>query len=586
MSTAGAVQAAARRSGRARLPVPSLRVAVPVACLALSAALWLSAAAVSVDPRELGDTGLGTALPPVVIAAAIVLCGSFVATLRTGLARTWLLAAHVVLLILVLQGTPALIEDVSRFSVTWRHLGVVESIARTEALHPEVDAYFNWPGFFALAALVFRVLGIDDPGAAVAWSSAALGLAYLAPLLVVARHFLGRGRAAWLAVWIFYLANWVGQDYFSPQGLTYLAYLVVVGLVLTGVEPGATNRPARLACAGFLVAVTVPTHQLTPLVLGIALAVVAVVYRSRAVALLAVVTFGLVGLWLATGARTFVDGHLGELVEDLGALGSTVESSLGGRIEGSPGHLLVLETRIGVATFVVALAVAGAIVLLRAQGRTRRWLSLCALAVAPLALLALQAYGGEIGLRAYFFALPFLAVLAAGLLAGREAAAWDASRTAALGLVTLALLAAYPLTRYGNERLDAFTSSELRAVEAVYRAAPSGSTLVTLAEEGGPWKFRNYELYHYRTLGELPEWPGIVSGRIGPRALVAALERERAGDERVFVVLLRSQLASVELLEGTRTRALERAVEQLERSGRLHTVLRNPDATVLELERR
>jgi hypothetical protein len=77
----------------------------------------------------------------------------------------------------------------------------------------------------------------------------------------------------------------------------------------------------------------------------------------------------------------------------------------------------------------------------------------------------------------------------------------------------------------------------------------------------------------------------LVRGRIGPRALIAALDRERAGGERVFVVLLRSQLASVELLDGARTRALERTVEQLERSGRLRTVLRNPDATVLELER-
>jgi hypothetical protein len=578
------IQSALRRPGRARLPGAS--AVAPVACLVLAAALWLSAAATTVDPRELGDTGLGTALPPVVIAAALVLCTSFVATVRAAPARTWLLGAHVVLLVLVLQGTPALIEDVSRFSVTWRHLGVAESIMRTEALHPEVDAYFNWPGFFALSALVFEELGLDDPGAAIAWSSAALGLAYLAPLLVIARHFLGPGRAAWLALWIFYLANWVGQDYFSPQGLAYFAYLVVIGLVLTGVEHGATHRRARFCCAAFLLAVTVPTHQLTPLVLGIALAAVAAVYRSRSVAFLSVAAFALVGLWLATGARTFVDGRLSQLVGDLGALGSTVGSSLGGRIEGSPGHLLVLEARIGVSAFVVALAVAGAVVLLRAQGRSRRWLSLCALAIAPLALLALQAYGGEIGLRAYFFALPFYAVLAAGLLGGREGIMWQASRTLAIGLVTLALLAAYPLTRYGNERLDAFTTGELRAVEAVYRVAPAGSTLVTLIDDGGPWKFRNYELYRYRTIDELPEWQAVAGGRASQGALVEALERETADHERVFVVLLRSQVVSLELLEGARRAELDRALERLERSSRARTILRTPDATVLELERR
>ena len=139
----------------------------------------------------------------------------------------------------------------------------------------------------------------------------------------------------------------------------------------------------------------------------------------------------------------------------------------------------MLEARIGVSAFVVALAVAGAVVLLRAQGRSRRWLSLCGLAIAPLALLALQAYGGEIGLRAYFFALPFYAVLAAGLLRGPEGAVWQGSRTLAVGLVTLGLLAAYPLTRYGNERLDAFTTGELRAVEAGVR---HGQQVVTGAD--------------------------------------------------------------------------------------------------------
>jgi hypothetical protein len=581
-----AVQQAVRRPGRARLRAPQLHGATPVACLLLAAGLWLSAAGTTVDPRQLGDTGLGTELPPAVIAAALVLCASFVVTLRVAPGRAWLLGAHVVLLVLVLQGTPALIEDVSRFSVTWRHLGVVESIMRTEALHPEVDAYFNWPGFFGLAALVFEELGLDDPGAAIAWSSAALGLAYLAPLLVIARHFLGAGRAPWLAVWLFYLANWVGQDYFSPQGLTYFAYLVVLALVLTSLERGATHRGARLACAAFLVAVTVPTHQLTPLVLGISLGVLAAVYRSRSVGVLAASAFALVGLWLATGARTYVDGHLAQLVEDLGALGSTVGSSLGGRIEGSPGHLLVLEARIGVSAFVAALAVAGAVVLLRAHGRSRQWLSLCGLALAPLALLALQAYGGEIGLRAYFFALPFYAVLAAALLTGREEAAWRASRIAAIGLVTLALLAAYPLTRYGNERLDAFTTGELRAVEAVYRSAPAGSTLVTLTEEGGPWKFQGYEPYRYRTLDELPAWPAVAEGRTGAEALVEALDDTQAGGERVFVVLLRSQVVSLELLEGAGAAELNRAVEGLERSARLRTLVRNSDATVLELEDR
>ncbi|GAA4954515.1 hypothetical protein GCM10023238_21380 [Streptomyces heliomycini] len=47
----------------------------------------------------------------------------------------------------------------------------------------------------------------------------------------------------WTAVWIFQLANWVGQDYFAPQGLAYLLHLTVIAMVLRHfVRPGSAGR--------------------------------------------------------------------------------------------------------------------------------------------------------------------------------------------------------------------------------------------------------------------------------------------------------------------------------------------------------
>ena len=57
-------------------------------------------------------------------------------------------------------------------------------------------------------------------------------------------------QARWLAAWLFCLLNWIGQDYFSPQGWTYLLYLLFVGFLVTWFRPtertsGRGSEPPR-----------------------------------------------------------------------------------------------------------------------------------------------------------------------------------------------------------------------------------------------------------------------------------------------------------------------------------------------------
>ena len=40
-------------------------------------------------------------------------------------------------------------------------------------------------------------------------------------------------RAKWFAAFVFSVGNWVGQDYFSPQSVGYLFYLLIIALLLT-----------------------------------------------------------------------------------------------------------------------------------------------------------------------------------------------------------------------------------------------------------------------------------------------------------------------------------------------------------------
>ena len=80
------------------------------------------------------------------------------------------------------------------------------------------------------------------------WAPLVFELLYLPPVLVIAR-FSGAGvRAGWLGVLLFYATNWIDQDYFSPQALNYLFYLVILATVLACWQPSRIEAGAR--CGG------------------------------------------------------------------------------------------------------------------------------------------------------------------------------------------------------------------------------------------------------------------------------------------------------------------------------------------------
>jgi hypothetical protein len=218
-----------------RLCLPTVQAhAVPLASMAL-VALAIGAWLISlprVDARAMTDAGLISVLPPSFFAALVLLATGFALALRR--ADVWrpLLLVHVVVLALILYGTPALVEEVPRFAVTWRHVGIADYVARRHSVNPNIDAYFNWPAFFGLLAFVDAGAGLKNALGFAAWAPLALNLLYLGPLLLIFRRTFMDRRLVWLAVWFFYLANWVGQDYLSPQGLSYFLYLVLLAVLL------------------------------------------------------------------------------------------------------------------------------------------------------------------------------------------------------------------------------------------------------------------------------------------------------------------------------------------------------------------
>jgi len=564
---------------------------------------------------QMNGLGLVSVLHASMYVAVAVLTVTFLYALLSRQVSDRVLIGLVVVLVLMLFGLTPILEAVPRFAVTWRHVGIAQAIVDTGHVDPRIDAYFNWPGFFVLVAALAKASGFHNALPLAAWSPIYFNLAYLVPLLVIARSLTTSRRLIWLSIWLFYLGNWIGQDYFSPQGATYFVYLVVVAILVRyfvtqpeeptmrtpfllralgkvrepepeTADPAparpAPRRWALLVCIVLLFAALVPAHQLTPVaVLFAATAVVLV--EARSLAWLPPLMAAMLAGWYATGAKTFFNGHLYKILGNAGKLEAVFSQNVANRVGGDFGHRVVADLTILAGAAMWGLALMGALRLLRRDSRYRIGV---ALALAPLPLLPAQTYGGEMLLRVELFALPFTAFFAAAALVGDDdEIRLHARRSAAIGGVLLVFAGLFLFARYGNERMDYFTRSETTAVSHLYALAKPGSTLV--AGTGDlPWKYTQYEDHRYRLVIEMPHWSAAAPVTADPGPLLQDVrDAMRSSSERSYLIIARSEENEVDQLGYGEPGSLANFASAVAASPLFKVVYRNPDATIFTLAR-
>ena len=209
-----------------------------IAVLVAVAALWAAALHSTAPLGSMTDYGLLSVLPATFWTALALLTISFFWTVRQPNSSRLLIVAHVVLLVLIVHATPALLYGTLRYSWAWKHVGITEYITAHQHVNlhlqsnPELVAYQDWPGFFAFNALLTNGARLLSPLSYASWFPAVSQMLSLGPLLLIFRHFTKDRRLVWTAVWLFYLGNWVGQDYYSPQAFAYFLYLAVIAVCL------------------------------------------------------------------------------------------------------------------------------------------------------------------------------------------------------------------------------------------------------------------------------------------------------------------------------------------------------------------
>jgi hypothetical protein len=575
-----------------------------VALSAAGIAIWAWALS-DVPLDRMNDLGLVSVLPPSALVGAGLVVMGFVAALVPERPHPAVMTFQAVVVVLVLYGTTSILEPTTRFAATYRHAGIIDYISIHGSVDPNIDAYFNWPGFFAGGALLVRLAGVHNALALTGWASPIFELLYLPPILVILRSATRDERLVWGSVGMFYLMNWVDQDYFSPQACAFLLYLAVLAILLRwfatpdrpdaidaagamvrrALHRGAFPRPAELGRprdvlqVGLMAVVIlasfaiVASHQLTPFALLVTVAALVIARRCSA-PLLPVLLALLTAAWGVYAAQEFLSGNLHLLSRQVGNVDSSLQSNVSARAQGSFDHRLIVDLRLAASLGLWLLAAAGA--LIRRRQGYRDW-AMLAPAGAPFILIGLQSYGGEVLLRVFLFGLPFMAFFAASALlgSGRRSILRLIGAPALVPLLVVLFFAC----RYGNERTDYFTPREATAAQRFYELVPRGS-MALAATQNLPWRYVYYDGYDYRGIADQDIWTRALRRRDASAYLLREVEAElRAAPSTPYLVFSRAAVTYADTFEGgggTMLR-LERAVE---RSPAFRVVYRNRDAAI------
>lgn len=618
---------------------------VSAALTVAAAAAWV-VAITSIDMRAVGPLGFVTAAGTAYWVAWALLVLAMCSNLFSG--RPWraLLPVHTLAVILILHATVPIAEAVPRFSTGWLHVGFTDHLMQTGETLPYLDARFSWPGFFSAAAALTTAAGLDSPLVLLRWAPVFLNVAYALLVYAIATQASDDQRLRWVAVWIFLVGNWVGQDYFSPQGTAVVLFLAVILIVLaafrgrpapmsllsrtlpselrtpvwaeglfrrqwtvvfgdqeheSGTQLRPTVRTTLILLLVLLYGVLVVTHQLTPVALATCTGALVVAGRCR-LSVLPVLMGAMFFGWLSFGAEVYWAGHLSDIFGDIGAIGSSVTENIGTRIGGSDARLTVLAVRLGFTGAICALAVVG---FLRRSTRPRDR-SFVLLAGAPFIVLAGNAYGGEALMRAFFYALPFIALYAAAALISPPATEpvtepdhpvnrklparpWPAAVAPVLvAIVLLAAVAPFIVARYGNESFEMVTSEEKALFDAFYALAPTDADLVALSTEI-PARYREVESHSLVSLDQSEEFLAArvdhLEGAARADALSAvfadAVMAHLEGAPDSLVVVSRGQDAFGQLTWSLPPGWTATFVDDLVATGRLAVVYENRDGWVL-----
>ena len=469
-----------------------------IAGLAVAAGL-LALAVHGATGRPIGRYGLLPVFGVPFVAAAVLTIVVLVFSLRFVLSAWPAAIGALGLLAFELNGSQMMIVATPITAWSYKHFGVTGYVFHGGALNDPLDVYQQWPGFFALAAGLVRLSG-RTPLTYGNWAGVFFVVLNAVTLFAIARRF-SRGRRVvpYVAVLLFIVVNWEGQEYFSPQTAAFELSLLFQLFLLPFLEPGRVRPwlarlpwlgispvapldipwPDRAGRAGMtvraiglvalLAAITV-THQLSPYIVfaGVAALWVLGVLRRPLLLLAMLVVIG--GYPLL---------HFAAVSQNSILTGLSVSNATGtkGLAQATPPQILA-----GDLAKLVTLGLWGGTAVSGLSYLRRLGVVVIPLILAfmPLSLVLVSSYGGEGIYRAFLFSSPWCAIVIATRVADMASA--PVFRLVAVGSLALcAGLGSVQSGEFGQFAILEMPAEEVTASAYFLDHAPVNSTLVQAA---------------------------------------------------------------------------------------------------------
>ena len=567
------------------------------------------------DLSAMKDWGLVSIYPIHIIVAYLILILSFSRLLIKEKTNDIIFFLHTVLLILMIHGTPHLLYKTLRYSWAWKHVGIVDYIIRHGSVDPTLEflsAYHNWPGFFSVSALFTELAGFPSALKFAGWGAVFFEILFALGLRSLFYLFTKSRKLQWLGVWFFLATNWVGQDYFSPQAMSYFmlpGFLIFVLRYFGPKEPGNpairlsdikikllqpiarwldklkitcvyqynSSRQTNAWALGVLVLIIflmiVSTHQLTPNI-GTATILILVFLGYTRWRTLPLWMLGISIFWLLFPARPYSGEVIESFFESYGQLVSNVEAGLINVGTVSIGQALV--SLIGrVLTVLVGI--------LAALGAYRRLLHgyldlpIIMLAVAPALVIFVNAYGGEAIFRTYFFSIPYLSFLLAGIFLPDDRKNIKTPVAIWFIFVSMVLITGTLFAYSGKDQQYYFTKDEVAAADYLYSHSEPNSLLIE-GSRNYPSQFKNYENFTYIAIDREP-----IEDRVdiinNPEAVLYRWT-DNPDYDAFYIFISRSQKIATDTLGTLPIGSLEDVQKSLENSAVFNILYSNQDAII------
>jgi hypothetical protein len=421
----------------------------------------------------MGELGLFSILPSTFFIAFSLLIFSLFFTLQfVKKHRTLLLVIQTLLLILFLFLTPAIVEDTPRFTAGYAHFKSVDVVTQTGYLDPSIAWELNWPSFSIFWSIFVQITSIP-------WQSLLLVYPTFVNILLFAALFIffsamsKNSKMVWGAIWFVYFGNWVGQEYFSMQSITYFIIVLLIFLIFKNMNNRMRNR--QWVVIFILFFFYVASSQVLSSISILSVILVLFIFRHwQRPGLFLALTCLTIG-WTIIFASQFFSINFSEVFSHFLNLMKIFEVNLVNRVSGSSDRILAAQVRILYSAAILSFSLIGIILTWKNKklGPTEKRMLM--VLIGFFLLLGVFSYAGEMFERVYIYSLLPLAYFASKAIMHKKVL------YVLLIFLIIAAPSLYIIAHYGNETVDYVSSSELVGVSFFYKTTTNGEVI------GGGW---------------------------------------------------------------------------------------------------